>query len=253
MTARLGTPKDARNISQKTKMSGCCSNITAITFFLLLGMQIIFVDSRDYQKQKRFTRDDVCNETVNTMKDVSECPLNEESMTKRSKGMRCEETQDFCTAEKLVYHCVRYGKKLIEVCAPRNYITGKCCVQFNVGVGRIVEDYSVPCSECPFHYYSNESISYQTCLESVKSVAAVERTKMTTIETSTVSKSTPEPRPKIPSYFPISTGCRYATGRRKRSVTCSEFRTNTTDENADYIHSNDTNVVDTEVTRNVWT
>lgn len=34
---------------------------------------------------------------------------------------------------------------------------GHCCTQFDEGVGRVIEDYSTSCSECPFKYHSNDS------------------------------------------------------------------------------------------------
>lgn len=36
-------------------------------------------------------------------------------------------------------------------------ILGHCCTQFDEGVGRVIEDYSTSCYECPFKYHSNDS------------------------------------------------------------------------------------------------
>ncbi|XP_062598016.1 uncharacterized protein LOC134259446 isoform X2 [Saccostrea cucullata] len=89
--------------------------------------------------------------------------------------------------------------------------TGKCCVQFNGGLGRIVEDYSVACSECPFHYYSNESITYPSCFQSIKSIAVPESTIQPTVEVTSKSSNSS-------SIAPIRKKCRSATGRRKRHL-----------------------------------
>lgn len=35
-------------------------------------------------------------------------------------------------------------------------ITGFCCALFDEGVGRVVEDYFNPCSDCPFVYQSDD-------------------------------------------------------------------------------------------------
>ncbi|XP_062570662.1 uncharacterized protein LOC134232691 [Saccostrea cucullata] len=208
------------------EMSGSCSKLTRVIFILLLGKITIHVDSRIYMKEKRFTRNDVCMETEATIEDVFECPITEESMKERSARKRCEEIRDVCAAEKLVYHCVRYKNKLIEVCAPRNYITGQCCVQFNEGVARIVEDYSVPCSECPFHYFSNDSLFYNTCLYSVESLAAIKNATKTIADTTSTSTLL---------FDAMSTKCRYASGRRKGFVNCSQYVTATHVNTADYI------------------
>ena len=34
---------------------------------------------------------------------------------------------------------------------------GHCCAMFDIGIGRVIEDYSRPCSECPFIYKSTMS------------------------------------------------------------------------------------------------
>ncbi|XP_062599490.1 uncharacterized protein LOC134261013 [Saccostrea cucullata] len=155
---------------------------------------------------------------MKTGKAVNFCPEDVESMRLRSKEKMCEDMHDSCTEDPLVYHCVRFGNRLIEVCAPRNFITGNCCVQFNEGVGRIVEDYNVPCSECPFHYYSNESLTYQTCFQSIKSMAILENSIESTFVVTSKSLTTAEPSPRSMSSSPSRnrTKCRSASGRHKR-------------------------------------
>ncbi|XP_062607099.1 uncharacterized protein LOC134268874 [Saccostrea cucullata] len=44
--------------------------------------------------------------------------------------------------------------------------SGGCCAQFNEGVGRVIEDYNVLCSECPLNYFTNETCKYPTCVQS---------------------------------------------------------------------------------------
>ncbi|XP_078334640.1 uncharacterized protein LOC144625901 isoform X2 [Crassostrea virginica] len=69
-----------------------------------------------------------------------------------------------CQNEPLVYHCVRFSSKLVEVCAPRGLITGGCCALFDDGLGRVVADFYNQCTECPFRYFSNETLLYSSCV-----------------------------------------------------------------------------------------
>lgn len=39
-----------------------------------------------------------------------------------------------------------------------NLVLGYCCTMFDEGVGRVVEDFSRPCSDCSFKYPSDESV-----------------------------------------------------------------------------------------------
>lgn len=36
---------------------------------------------------------------------------------------------------------------------------GKCCALYDDGLGRVVEDYSRPCSECSFRYQSDDILN----------------------------------------------------------------------------------------------
>ncbi|XP_062609950.1 uncharacterized protein LOC134271757 [Saccostrea cucullata] len=172
-------------------MSGFLTLMKTLTIVLVLGMQLCVIESRHYGNQKRFTQEDVCKETVKTVEIVTDCPFDTESMRRKSEEKKCEDIHDSCSKDPLVYHCLRYGNKLTEVCAPRDLISGKCCAQFNEGVGRVVEDYNIRCSECPFHYYSNESITYTTCFESIKSIGLQKITFITRHVIALVTKRNP--------------------------------------------------------------
>lgn len=39
-----------------------------------------------------------------------------------------------------------------------NLVLGYACTMFDEGVGRVVEDFSRPCSDCSFKYSSDESV-----------------------------------------------------------------------------------------------
>lgn len=52
------------------------------------------------------------------------------------------------------YYCVVYLKFYIINFFPE----GHCCPIYDEGIGRVVEDYSRPCPDCSFQYYSDEII-----------------------------------------------------------------------------------------------
>lgn len=90
----------------------------------------------DKKKSSIFlTQIDICYETNNSLEFVNQCPDTEILFQERSRRNNCE-SYPRCTGEPLVYHCVRFREELVEVCAPRGLITGKCylklCVFFNL-------------------------------------------------------------------------------------------------------------------------
>lgn len=34
-------------------------------------------------------------------------------------------------------------------------VVGECCALYDEGLGRVIEDYNRPCSDCPFQYLSD--------------------------------------------------------------------------------------------------
>lgn len=66
---------------------------------------------------------DICHETQSTLDFVSMCPNTEPLKLKQSKKKQCD-SFPACNGEPLVYHCARYKEHLVEVCAPRHFITG---------------------------------------------------------------------------------------------------------------------------------
>lgn len=142
-------------------------------------------------RQKRFTEVDICFETNNTLGFVNQCPDSDFLFQERSRTKNCKSYPQ-CTGEPLVYHCVRFRKELVEVCAPRGLITGFCCPLFDEGVGRVVEDYFNPCSDCPFVYQSDDASKYSKCVGSEMETSTPGRYKtQTTIakENNSIEKS----------------------------------------------------------------
>lgn len=110
-------------------------------------------------RQRRFTNADICNTTTETLKEIATCSSSNTS----SKNVMCSNKTP-CNGEPLVYHCVLFKLGFAEVCAPRYNITGYCCTMFDEGVGRVVEDFSRPCSDCSFKYPSDQSVKYEQCI-----------------------------------------------------------------------------------------
>lgn len=114
-------------------------------------------------RNKRFTKVDMCHETSKTLKMVGQCPINATIFQERSLQKMCH-LYPSCSGMPLVYHCVNYKDGLAEVCAPRDQITGFCCALYDEGVGRVVEDYNRPCSNCSFRYSSDNIVKYPQCV-----------------------------------------------------------------------------------------
>lgn len=70
-------------------------------------------------------QEDICIHSNATVENVTNCPGNATAIKERSEKKRCDVYQH-CQDKQLVYHCTRYDKKLVEVCAPKQNITGKC-------------------------------------------------------------------------------------------------------------------------------
>ncbi|XP_062601015.1 uncharacterized protein LOC134262657 [Saccostrea cucullata] len=240
MMARPGIPKDARNITLLTLMSG----YRLIFFFCLLTNHIVSVKSKMPRIQKRFTPDDVCTKTFKTINSVNGCPTDEESIKKRSSEFNCKDVGDSCTSEDLVYHCVHSCRTILEVCSPRRYVTGKYGVQFDNKIGRVIEDFNVPCPECPFQHYSNDSITYATCLKKIQSLTVVQSTVMSTdVSTTSLipSTSTPGTTKLIGNTNCTSSRRPSFKRRKKRHADCNQCCQNeptSTEESIEYMNSN---------------
>lgn len=141
-----------------------------VTWIILLMMSIHCIllfsvaNGSTSRLHKRFSKADICHETKNTLEFVSMCPDTDPRKLKQSMKKQCDRFPA-CNGEPLVYHCARYKESLVEVCAPRHFITGKCCALYDDGLGRVVEDYSRPCLECSFRYQSDDPLNYGKCLK----------------------------------------------------------------------------------------
>lgn len=141
-----------------------------VTWIILLMMSFYSIllfsvaNGSTSRLHKRFSKTDICHETKNTLEFVSMCPDTDPRKLKQSEKKQCDRFPA-CNGEPLVYHCARYKESLVEVCAPRHVITGKCCALYDDGLGRVVEDYSRPCLECSFRYQSDDPLNYGKCFK----------------------------------------------------------------------------------------
>lgn len=140
------------------------ARIKLIVFFSLCFLQVCISKAMSSGRQKRYTKVDTCLESKKTLKIVSICPTNENAFKERSEKKNCN-ILSTCAGESLFYHCVMFDGMLIEVCALRTPITGRCCTIYNEKLGRVIEDYNTLCSECPFQYTSDQWVNNSECLK----------------------------------------------------------------------------------------
>lgn len=188
MTARL---KEIRKtLETSNMMSGSRYIVAWFSLIFILNMHVMMAKNID--RFKRFTKKDVCNGTVFSF--VEMCPESEKDYQERSEKISCESYPP-CLGKPLVYHCVRLEVELVEVCAPRNQIIGRCCPVYDRRLGRVREDYNSPCSECPFKYQSDDTVKYVSCVKKAQTVNGIPKlNKLTNVTAnSNISGSTSSP------------------------------------------------------------
>lgn len=217
-----------------------------IVLFNLLSSHIVPMESKSSRIQKRFSMKDVCKEAIKTVNQVNGCPMDKETTQRRSREFNCTSVRDSCTSEEMVYHCVRSGNRILEVCAPRYYVTGRYCVQFDDKIGRVIEDYKVTCPECPFQHYSNESITYSTCSNFIQSLAVV---RSTTSETYTITTFSMKSTHEITDTLLVTKNCSSTTGRHKRHADCNQNADFNRDESLTSMTSNRSNTIENNLVK----
>lgn len=138
-----------------------------VLYFIMLWLSLQCVRTTSNHRLKRLTEEDVCKETNKTIERLENFPVSYTIFQERMQQKKCDNLPK-CNGEVLVYHCVRYKDDLVEVCAPRRLITGSYCAVFDIGIGRVIEDFSRPCSECPFKYPSADAMNYSSCMKKEK-------------------------------------------------------------------------------------
>lgn len=115
-------------------------------------------------REKRYTEEDSCLESKDTVEEVKECPYDNTTFIERSNKKNCSRYPK-CAGEPLAYHCVWSGESLVEVCAPITPITGRCCAYYDKSLGRVIEDLNNRCSLCPFQYQSDKCFENTECVK----------------------------------------------------------------------------------------
>lgn len=137
----------------------------SFVFFSVCFLHVCISKPLTASRPKRYTEEDVCHESQTTVKHVTVCHENIETLNKRSNEKNCSRYQP-CAGQQLVYHCVRNGGGLVEVCAPRSLITGGFCAYYEKELGRVIENYRNRCKMCPFQYLSDNSFENSECVTS---------------------------------------------------------------------------------------
>lgn len=145
-------------------MLGHQSLLNISVLFSLLFLHACISKTLKIGREKRYTEEDICLESKETVEEVKECPNDITTIMERSIKKNCRRYPK-CAGESLAYHCVRSGESLVEVCAPITNITGRCCAYYDKSFGRVIEDYNNRCSLCPFKYLSDKSFEYIECVK----------------------------------------------------------------------------------------
>nr|XP_022287500.1 uncharacterized protein LOC111100152 isoform X2 [Crassostrea virginica] len=86
---------------------------------------------------RQYSRRDICLTAQETLNIVDSCPNDNKTHQERSLKKMCH-ILPRCKEETLVYHCVKYKERWIEVCAPEGIIIDQTCIQpFNKTKGAI--------------------------------------------------------------------------------------------------------------------
>lgn len=158
----LTTAHHKNKLETSLKMSGHQSAL--IKLIVILFLQECISKALNSGRQKRYTEGDTCLESKKTLKKVSTCPTNKKAFEERSEKKNCN-MNSTCAGKSLVYHCVMSKGMLIEVCAPRALITGRCCPFYHEKLGRVMEDFNNMCPECPFQYKSDQFVINSECVK----------------------------------------------------------------------------------------
>lgn len=132
-------------------------------FFSMCFLHLCNSKTLNASRPNRSTKDGICYESHTTIEKVNVCPMDIETINRRSNKKNCSRYQT-CDGHQLVYHCVMNGGGPVEVCAPRRHITGRYCPYYEKGLGRVIEDTRIRCIKCPFRYQSDEYFKIPECV-----------------------------------------------------------------------------------------
>lgn len=135
-----------------------------------------------------------CPEPSETVKFVDSCPESAEKLEEAAIRFNC---QKYKCPTSFVYHCVMNSNrtKTIELCAPKTYILGYVCVEYNFKGGIVQRNRNAKCYSCPETYFSNEVFKYTECFEinNPKTTQTAKLTKLSRLNTKD-NLTTPPPQ-----------------------------------------------------------
>lgn len=109
------------------------TRLNVFTFFKILHFLYSYCQISSFQiiKHAYFTtlhllQETNCVNATDTIEDVAICPESKtsDSFKERSERKNCSQYPS-CNGKQLYYHCVRYNKRIVEVCSEKEIIIGK--------------------------------------------------------------------------------------------------------------------------------
>nr|XP_022287292.1 uncharacterized protein LOC111100019 [Crassostrea virginica]XP_022287293.1 uncharacterized protein LOC111100019 [Crassostrea virginica] len=158
-----------------------------------------------------------CNESLQTVQKVLECPTNLTAYEAAAKQKNCSSfNADSC--HSFQYHCVLSEDfhSLVEVCAPSLNIIGHVCAKFTWTLKSIIRVEGMNCTdgpeECPYSYNSTHAYKYQQCYNNILySSSSTTVSNQRELNTSTVLLSS-----LLPILFVIAIVCIIWCWRRRK-------------------------------------
>lgn len=171
--------KHRMTLETSNRMSGARC---LFVLLLMLSINAQTVRTMNVHRLKRLTKDDTCYGTNKTITLVEHFSKISTTFENRVREKNCGSLPK-CNGEPMVYHCLRFKDGIVEVCSPERVIKGSYCVVFDNGIGRVIEDFNSPCSECPFKYQSADSFKYPSCVrkENLKTTTTTSPPEQNTI------------------------------------------------------------------------
>ncbi|XP_061194266.1 uncharacterized protein LOC133202457 [Saccostrea echinata] len=145
----------------------------------------------------KLTLGEFCLRTLETVRNVSSCPIDKEEWEAASKRMNCSKIKMTRNCEHAVYHCLpAVNKTMVEVCTVPKNLSGYC-PHFYSDTPYVRNDYKRDCSKnntCPPFYSSKDAYNYSACYEGTSiSTTTTVTTSEVFIVTSTVTPATVSP------------------------------------------------------------
>nr|XP_022286705.1 uncharacterized protein LOC111099632 [Crassostrea virginica]XP_022286706.1 uncharacterized protein LOC111099632 [Crassostrea virginica] len=185
---------------------------------LLLAISLCVVTVNAYRLiQKRYTKDDKCYQTADTLTTTETCPRDEFELNVRQAIKKCNENPPCMGKQPLHYHCIESNGILVEVCAPKELIAGKACAFFEAGLGRVIANFYKQCKNCSELYISTDSWMLTSCIERLEKPITTSAPETTTQkeDDGPITTSAPETTTQKEDDGPITTSAPETTTQKE--------------------------------------